>query len=179
MDSSDWRCSRALEESVCRSHGYQGAGACPMTTDFRVPGRVKMDNGPQEEEEENDEDAKEAKETEDTKEGKETADAGAEQPEGRPGNSDVPSETTDPVQEESGEETHKHRHVPGGVWLNKVRSFFKGQHGETQKSWDRGEEGRDGEEGLRGEQLGGVERGVAGREREGQGRNREKDTTNK
>ncbi|KAJ1115527.1 hypothetical protein NDU88_003751 [Pleurodeles waltl] len=166
MDSSDWRCSRASEESVCRYRGNQGADACTMTPDFRIPGGVKIENGPRKEEE-NDEDAEEPKET---------TDAGAEQPEGRPGNSDVPRETADPVQEGSVEETHKHRHVPGGAWLSKVQSFFKGQHGETKKNWDRGEEGRNGEEGLRGEQLGGVERGAAGRGQGGQGRNWEKDT---
>ncbi|KAJ1138596.1 hypothetical protein NDU88_004977 [Pleurodeles waltl] len=90
-----------------------------MTPDFRVPGSVKLDNGPQDGEEENVEDAKVAKETEDAKEGKETTDAGAARPEGRAGNSDVPTETTGPVHEERGEETHKHHHVPGGAWLNK------------------------------------------------------------
>ncbi|KAJ1146001.1 hypothetical protein NDU88_012283 [Pleurodeles waltl] len=153
---------RASEESVCRYRGNQGAGSCPMTPDFQIPGKLKEENGPRKREEENDEDAEEPKET---------ADAGAEQPEGRPGNTDVPRVTTDPVQEGSGEETHKHRHVPGGAWLSKVQSFFKGQRGETQKSWDRGEVGRDGEEGLRGEQLGGGQGG--------QGRNQEKDTRDK
>ncbi|KAJ1140354.1 hypothetical protein NDU88_006709 [Pleurodeles waltl] len=77
LDSSDWRCSRVSEESVCRSHGNQGAGACLMTPDFRVSGSVKLDNGPQDEEEENVEDVKEEKETEDAKEGKGTTDARA------------------------------------------------------------------------------------------------------
>ncbi|KAJ1210532.1 hypothetical protein NDU88_005895 [Pleurodeles waltl] len=139
LDSSDWRCSRTTEESVPRCRGNQGAGACPMTPDFRIPRVVKGENGLRRGVEEEDEDAEEPEET---------ADGELEKPGGRPGNPDVPRETADPMQEERREETRRNRHVPGGAWLSKVRI-------ETQKSWDRGEEGRDSEEGLRGEQLGG------------------------
>ncbi|KAJ1212445.1 hypothetical protein NDU88_000105 [Pleurodeles waltl] len=128
-----------------------------------IPGSIKLDNGPQDREDENIENATEENATEDAKKGEETMDTIGARAEGRAGNSDVPTERTGPVQKDSSEETHNYRQVPGGVWLNKVRSLFKGQCKETQKSWD-------GEEGLRGEQLGGVERGVAGREREGPGR---------
>ncbi|KAJ1082574.1 hypothetical protein NDU88_002739 [Pleurodeles waltl] len=38
LDSSDWRCSCVSEESNYRYRGNQGAGACPMTPDFRIPG---------------------------------------------------------------------------------------------------------------------------------------------
>ncbi|KAJ1177339.1 hypothetical protein NDU88_002598 [Pleurodeles waltl] len=90
-----------------------------MTPDFQVPGAVKLDNGLQDKEEENIENAMEEDETEDAKEGEETTDARAARPEGRAGSSDIPTETTDPVQKESTEETHKYRHVPGEAWLNK------------------------------------------------------------
>ncbi|KAJ1083721.1 hypothetical protein NDU88_003876 [Pleurodeles waltl] len=129
-----------------------------MNPDFWIPGVEKSKNGLRRGKEEDDGDAEDPKRT---------ADGGAEESEGRPGNPDVPRKAADPVQERSREETHRNRHVPGGAWLSKVRSFFKGQRFETQKCWDRGEKGRDGEEGLRGEQLG------AGRE--GTGENREKD----
>ncbi|KAJ1082347.1 hypothetical protein NDU88_002515 [Pleurodeles waltl] len=174
LDSSDWRCLCASEESVGRSHGSQGADPCAMNPDFRVPGSVKVDNGLRDGEEENIEDA-----AEDAKKGEEKTDAGGTRREGRAGNSDVPTERMGPVRKDSSEETHTYRHVPGGAWLNKVRSLFKGQSKETRKSWDGGEEGRDVEEGLRGEQLGGLERGVAGREREGPGRTGKTDTTTK
>ncbi|KAJ1189706.1 hypothetical protein NDU88_006448 [Pleurodeles waltl] len=141
-----------------------------MTPDFRVPGSVKVDNGLQDKRKENIEDTTEENATEDAKTGEEKTDAGGARAEGRAGNSDVPTERTGPVRKDSSEETHTYRHVPGGAWLNKVRSLFKGQSKETRKGWDGGEKGRDGEEGLRGKQLGGFERGVAGREREGPGR---------
>ncbi|KAJ1153674.1 hypothetical protein NDU88_006433 [Pleurodeles waltl] len=121
-----------------------------MHPDFRVPGSIKVDDGLRDGEEESIEDA-----TEDAKKGEEKPDAGRKRGEGRAGNSDVPTERTGPVRKDSSEETHNHRHIPGGAWLNKVRSLFKGQSKETRKSWGGGEEGRDG--------GGGVERGAAGR----------------
>ncbi|KAJ1114073.1 hypothetical protein NDU88_002312 [Pleurodeles waltl] len=148
LDSSDWRCSRTSEESVCRSHGSQRADPCTMTPDFWVPGSVKLHNGPQDREEENIDNATEENATEDAKKGEEMTDAGGARAEGRAGNSDVPTERTGPVKKDSSEETHNYRRVPGGVWLNKVRSLFKGQCKETQNSWDRGEEGRDVHQGI-------------------------------
>ncbi|KAJ1137785.1 hypothetical protein NDU88_004181 [Pleurodeles waltl] len=85
-----------------------------MNPDFRVPGSVKVDDGLRDGEEENIEDA-----TEDAKKGEEKTDAGGTRGEGRAGNSDVPTERTGPVRKDSSEETHTHRHVPGGAWLNK------------------------------------------------------------
>ncbi|KAJ1162870.1 hypothetical protein NDU88_003335 [Pleurodeles waltl] len=93
-----------------------------MTPDFRVPGSVKLDNGPQDEE--NFENAMEENATEDTKKGEETTDTGGARAEGRAGNSDVPTERTGPVQKDSSEETPNYRHVPGGAWLNKPRAFL-------------------------------------------------------
>ncbi|KAJ1187213.1 hypothetical protein NDU88_003992 [Pleurodeles waltl] len=114
LDSSDWRCWRALEESVCRSHGSQGADPCDMHPDFRVPETVKVDDGLRDGEEESIEDA-----TEDAKEGEEEPDVGRRRREGRAGNSDVPTERTGRVRKDSSEETRTHHHVPGGAWLNK------------------------------------------------------------
>ncbi|KAJ1175838.1 hypothetical protein NDU88_001123 [Pleurodeles waltl] len=158
LDSSAWRCPHETEESVPRCRGNQGAGACPTNPDVRIPGGRKSENGLRRRQEEDDGDAEDRKRM---------ADGGAEESKGRPGNPDVPRKAADLVQERSREETRRNRHVPGGAWLSKVQSIFKGQRFETKKCWDRGEEGRDGEEGLGGEQLG------AGRE--GMGENRERD----
>ncbi|KAJ1151591.1 hypothetical protein NDU88_004371 [Pleurodeles waltl] len=98
----------------------------------------------------------------------ETADGGEEKPERRAGNRDVPREGADPVEEQRLKETCRNHHVPGGAWLSKVRSFFKGRLIEQQKSWDRGEEGRDSEEGA--------DRGAAVRGQGSDGRDREKDS---
>ncbi|KAJ1215071.1 hypothetical protein NDU88_002681 [Pleurodeles waltl] len=84
----------------------------------------------------------------------EQKDAGEQRGEGRAGNSDVPSKITGPVKQNNREETHTHRHVPGGAWLNKVRSLFKGQNKRNTETGDGWEERGDGE--------GRVERGVAG-----------------
>ncbi|KAJ1190064.1 hypothetical protein NDU88_006803 [Pleurodeles waltl] len=94
-----------------------------MNVDFWVPGAVKAEDGLRDGgEEENIEDA-----TEDAEKGEEKKDAGETRGEGRAGNSDIPTERTGPVTKDSNEETCTHRHVPGGAWLNKVRSLFKGQ----------------------------------------------------
>ncbi|KAJ1091419.1 hypothetical protein NDU88_004545 [Pleurodeles waltl] len=118
-----------------------------MTPDFRIQGEEKSENGLQ----------RGAKEG-DAEEPEETAGGEWEQDERRSGNADVPRETTDPVEKGRSEETRGKCHVPGGAWLNKLRSFFKGQLTEKQKNGDRREEGRDGAEGA--------ERGAAGRGRE-------------
>ncbi|KAJ1210365.1 hypothetical protein NDU88_005729 [Pleurodeles waltl] len=39
LDTSDWRCSRADEDSVTCCRGNKEAGTCPMTPDFRVPAK--------------------------------------------------------------------------------------------------------------------------------------------
>ncbi|KAJ1176527.1 hypothetical protein NDU88_001805 [Pleurodeles waltl] len=155
---SDWRCSRATEESVPRCRGDKEDGAYPMTPDFRIPGVVKRVKGLQ----------CGVEEEEDAEAPGEMADGGAEQTERRAGNLDVPREAADSVEEGRLEETRRNRHVPGGAWLSKVRSFFKGQLIGKQKSWVRGEEGRDGEEGA--------ERGAAGRGQGSDRRYREKDS---
>ncbi|KAJ1100097.1 hypothetical protein NDU88_005186 [Pleurodeles waltl] len=156
IDSSDWRCSRAAEESVPRCRGNKEDGAHPMSPDVRIPGMVKRVKGLQE------------GEKEDAEELEETADGGAEQTVRRAGNLDIPREAADPVEEQRLEETRRNCHVPGGAWLSNVRSFFKGRLIENPKSWDRGEEGRDVEEGA--------ERGAAGRGQGSDGRDREKDS---
>ncbi|KAJ1216427.1 hypothetical protein NDU88_004029 [Pleurodeles waltl] len=43
-DSSDWRCSRTLEDSGCRFHGSSGADPYTMTPDFQVPAEEKLDD---------------------------------------------------------------------------------------------------------------------------------------
>ncbi|KAJ1187597.1 hypothetical protein NDU88_004372 [Pleurodeles waltl] len=129
-----------------------------MNPDFRIPGGEKSENGLRRAKEEDDGDAEDPKRT---------ADGGTEESEGRPGNPDVPRKAADPVKERSREETRRNRHVPRGAWLSKVQSFFKEQRFETLKCWNRGVDGRDGEEGLGGEQL-----GVG---REGMGEDRERD----
>ncbi|KAJ1129195.1 hypothetical protein NDU88_007566 [Pleurodeles waltl] len=110
LDTSDWRCSRATEESVPRCRGDKEAGACPMTPDFWI---LKSENGLQ----------LGAKE-EDAEEPEETAGGESEQDERRSGNLVVPREAADPVEKGRSEETRRNRHVPGGAWLTKVRSFF-------------------------------------------------------
>ncbi|KAJ1141311.1 hypothetical protein NDU88_007644 [Pleurodeles waltl] len=142
-----------------------GGGPLRHASGFPGPGSVKMNDGLRNKEEESIEDA-----TEDAKEGEEEPDAGRRRGEGRAGNSDVPTERTGPVRKDSSEETRTHRHVPGGAWLHKVRSLFKGQSKETRKAGTEGRRAGTEEEGLRWEQLGGFERGVAGRKREGPGR---------
>ncbi|KAJ1169995.1 hypothetical protein NDU88_001876 [Pleurodeles waltl] len=124
LDSSDWRCPRETEESVPRCRGNQVASVCPMNPDFRIPGVEKSENGLRRTKEEDDGEAEDPKRP---------AAGGAEESEGRPGNPDVPRKAADPVQERSHEETRRNRHVPGGAWLSKVWSFFKGQRFETQK----------------------------------------------
>ncbi|KAJ1191064.1 hypothetical protein NDU88_000381 [Pleurodeles waltl] len=104
-----------------------------MTPDIRIPGWVKGEKGLRRGEDEQ----------ENAEKLEETADGGEGKPERRAGNRDVPREGADPVEEQRLEETRRNRHVPGGAWLSKVRSFFKGRLIEQQKSWDRGEEGRD------------------------------------
>ncbi|KAJ1214639.1 hypothetical protein NDU88_002257 [Pleurodeles waltl] len=127
-----------------------------MTPDFRIPGEEKSDYG-----------LHRGSKAEDAEDPEETAGGESEQDERRFGNPDVPREAADPVEKGRSEETRRNRHVPGGVWLTKVRSFFKGQLTEKQKNWDRREEGRDSAEGA--------ERGAAGRGQGSDGRNREKD----
>ncbi|KAJ1199392.1 hypothetical protein NDU88_003228 [Pleurodeles waltl] len=78
IDSSDWRCSRATEESVPRCRDDKQDGADPMTPDVRIPGMVKRVKGLRQDEEE-----------EDAEKLEETADGGAEQTESRAGNLDV------------------------------------------------------------------------------------------
>ncbi|KAJ1161053.1 hypothetical protein NDU88_001541 [Pleurodeles waltl] len=158
LNSSDWRCSRATEESVPRCHGDKEDSAYPMTPDFRIPGVVKRVKGLR----------RSLEEEEDAEEPEETADGGAKQTERRAGNLDVPREAADSMEEGRLEETCRNRHVPGGAWLSKLQAFFKGQLIEKQKSWVRGEKGRDGEEGA--------ERGAAGRGQGSDGRDREKDS---
>ncbi|KAJ1151300.1 hypothetical protein NDU88_004083 [Pleurodeles waltl] len=120
-----------------------------MNPDFRVPEMVKLDDRLRGEEEE----------TKDATEGgrrvEEQTDAGRQRGEGRAGNSDVPTKKTGPGRRDSSEEMYTHRHVPGGAWLNKVRSLFTGQSKRNTENGDGGEERGDGE--------GRVERGTAER----------------
>ncbi|KAJ1131037.1 hypothetical protein NDU88_009380 [Pleurodeles waltl] len=63
LESSDWRCPHATEESVPRCRGNQGAGACPMTPDFRIPGVENSENRLRRGEEEDDGDTEDPKRT--------------------------------------------------------------------------------------------------------------------
>ncbi|KAJ1113218.1 hypothetical protein NDU88_001473 [Pleurodeles waltl] len=120
-----------------------------MNPDFRVPEMVKVDDGLRGEEEEIEDT------TEDARRVEEQTDAGGQPGEGRAGNSDVPTKKTSPVRKDSSEETRTHRHVPGGAWMNKVRSLFTGQSKRNKENGDGGEERGDGE--------GRVDRGTAER----------------
>ncbi|KAJ1202315.1 hypothetical protein NDU88_006115 [Pleurodeles waltl] len=95
-DSSDWRCSRTSEESVCCSHVSMGADLGAVNPDFRVPGKVTLDNGLDEGVEEEIDDA-----TEENRRGEEQTDAGEQRGEGRAGNFDVPTQKTGPVKEDN------------------------------------------------------------------------------
>ncbi|KAJ1118870.1 hypothetical protein NDU88_007057 [Pleurodeles waltl] len=44
-DSSDCRCSRVSEDCVYRSHDSMGVDPDALKPDFRVPDRVKIDDG--------------------------------------------------------------------------------------------------------------------------------------
>ncbi|KAJ1112200.1 hypothetical protein NDU88_000468 [Pleurodeles waltl] len=157
-DYSDWRCSRTSEDSGCRFHSSRGADPYTMTPEFRVRGEKTVDDGLHKEEEIED-GAGDARRSE-----KQT-DAEGQGEEGGAGNSDVPNQKTGPRRTTSSEETRTNRHVPGGTWLNKVRSLFTGQNKRNTGNRDGGEEREDGEGRVEGgEQLRGLERGerVAG-----------------
>ncbi|KAJ1138845.1 hypothetical protein NDU88_005226 [Pleurodeles waltl] len=112
-----------------------------MNPDFRVPEKEKLDDGLRK-------GAQEEEETEDANgRAEEEENAGVQDGEGASGNSDVPSTKTDPTKETKQEETRIHRHIPGGTWLNKIRSLFKRQDRNT-KTRGGGEENEEGGGGL-------------------------------
>ncbi|KAJ1187697.1 hypothetical protein NDU88_004471 [Pleurodeles waltl] len=43
--ASEWRCSRVREVSFPRCPDDQKAGACALTPDFRVPGKLNSEDG--------------------------------------------------------------------------------------------------------------------------------------
>ncbi|KAJ1105142.1 hypothetical protein NDU88_002550 [Pleurodeles waltl] len=135
---SDWRCSRSSEECVYRSHDSMGAGPDALSPDFRVPDRVKRDNGLRGRGEEESLDA-----TERNKKTEEPKDAASQNGGGATGNSELPSTKSGPAERTNRKETSIHRHVPGWAWLNKVQSLFKGQYRSTEAR-DGGEERENG-----------------------------------
>ncbi|KAJ1198885.1 hypothetical protein NDU88_002724 [Pleurodeles waltl] len=108
LESSDWRCSCAREDSVPRCHNDKEAGACPMTLVFRVPGKLKSEDG-----------LDPGAEDQDVEEPAETESGEPEDNERRSGDPGVPREAADPEEQERSEDTLRSHHVPGGAWLTK------------------------------------------------------------
>ncbi|KAJ1142591.1 hypothetical protein NDU88_008905 [Pleurodeles waltl] len=110
-----------------------GAAPDAWDSDFRVPGDVKEDDGLEEGVEESS-DATDARGGDREPEDAVPAAGGDET--GKP---ELPKARTRLEERSSQQETSAFRHVPGGTWLNKVRSLFQGQTS-LLKTGNRGEE---------------------------------------
>ncbi|KAJ1166998.1 hypothetical protein NDU88_007391 [Pleurodeles waltl] len=136
--ASEWRCSRGLEISVTRWPDNQGADVGEITQDFQVPGAEKREDGRERSSEEPD------VADHNTEEPTETESRDREEPEKRPGTTGVSRDAEHTENQERSEDTLKSRHIPGGAWLNKVRSFLRDNQLLKREKGGRRGEGRDG-----------------------------------
>ncbi|KAJ1119924.1 hypothetical protein NDU88_008107 [Pleurodeles waltl] len=111
-----WRCR---EIGVTHCPGDRGAGVSDVTPDFQVRETEKREDGQERGSEEPD-----AADFQ-TDESKETESGDQEEPKTRAGTTDASRDAGGTESQELSEDTLKSRHVPGGAWLNKVRSFLR------------------------------------------------------
>ncbi|KAJ1162825.1 hypothetical protein NDU88_003290 [Pleurodeles waltl] len=117
---------------------FRGGGSRRSEPGFPGPRQSKERDGLRERGEEESLDA-----TERNKRTEEPKDAASQNGGGATGNSELPSTKSGPAERTNCKETSIHCHVPGGTWLNKVRSLFKGQYRSTEARGG-GEEREDG-----------------------------------
>ncbi|KAJ1081498.1 hypothetical protein NDU88_001680 [Pleurodeles waltl] len=98
-----------------------GAAPDAWDSDFRVPGDVKEDDGLKEGAEESS-DATDARGRD--REPEDAVPAAGGEETGKP---ELPKARTRLEERSSQQETSAFRHIPGGTWLNNVRSLFQGQ----------------------------------------------------
>ncbi|KAJ1189631.1 hypothetical protein NDU88_006375 [Pleurodeles waltl] len=126
------------------------AATFPVNPDVRVHVDTKREDG-----------LDEGAEQKDAEEPGGTESGGTEKAEDdrRTGNPGVPEEAADPEMKEKTGDTLGDRHVPGGAWLTKIRSFLKDTIRIRQENY-----------GRRGEGRGSTERGGKGSGWEGAGK---------
>ncbi|KAJ1140521.1 hypothetical protein NDU88_006872 [Pleurodeles waltl] len=112
--------SRVSEVGVYHPHGNVGAAPDTWDTDFRVPGVEKSDDGLRKRREE-------PSEATASKDGAESRKGAAVAEGARTEKQELLDEKRRREEGTGPGETSAVRHVPGGTWLNKVRSFVKGQ----------------------------------------------------
>ncbi|KAJ1166396.1 hypothetical protein NDU88_006800 [Pleurodeles waltl] len=114
QDTSDWRCSGSVQDDgngVHRCPDNDVATSFAVNPDVRVQAETKGEDGLDEGVAEQ----KDAEEPGGTESGRPEDDRRTVNPE----------EAADPEPKERTGETLEGRHVPGGAWLTKVRSFLK------------------------------------------------------
>ncbi|KAJ1129183.1 hypothetical protein NDU88_007554 [Pleurodeles waltl] len=137
-----WRYSRARESGVTRCPDDWGPGVSNVTPDFRVQEIGKREDGRMRAAEESD--AADFQTAEPTV----TENGNQEEPKKSAGTTDGSRNTGDTKIQEPTEETLRSRHIPGGAWLTKVRSFLRDSQFLKREKGGRRGEGRDGEKGV-------------------------------